>query len=246
MALASFLRRCVQLLLSPIHVLACLGLWDSFYKKVFPYVMAKVAPICNQKVYKQKQKLFSNLRKFAGPSGQLMLLEIGTGTGTNFQFYPPGCRLTCADPNPDFRKFLLKSLSENQHLKLEHLVVASGEDLHQIPDSAVDVVVCTLVLCSVTNIKKVLTEVLRVLRLVSWGSAREIRGAHLCRGELRLCNWPEPPCVNETAALHVAENLINSSRQSCTLLQSRTREEGVRSYPPRSAGRRKEGSALNP
>ena len=149
--------------------------------------MAKVAPIYNHKVYKQKQELFSNLRKFAGPSGQLTLLEIGTGTGTNFQFYPPGCRLTCTDPNPHFRKFLLKSLSENRHLKLEHSVVASGEDLHQIPDGTMDVVVCTLVLCSVTNVKKVLTEVLRVLRLVSWGSVREIGDADLCRDK--------PSCV---------------------------------------------------
>ncbi|XP_052665821.1 putative methyltransferase-like protein 7A [Harpia harpyja] len=164
MLLIASLQRCVQLLLLPLHVLACLGFWGSFYKKVFPHVMAKVSPIYNHKVYKQKQELFSSLRKFAGPPGQLVLLEIGTGTGTNFQFCPAGCRLTCTDPNPNFRKFLLKSLSENQHLKLEHLVVASGEDLHQIPDGTMDMVVCTLVLCSVTNIKKVLMEVLRVLR----------------------------------------------------------------------------------
>ncbi|KFQ25371.1 Methyltransferase-like 7A, partial [Merops nubicus] len=158
------LQRCIHLLLLPIHILACLGLWGSFCKRVFPYVMAKVAPVYNHKVYKQKQELFSTLRKFTGPSGQLTLLEIGTGTGTNFQFYPPGCRLTCSDPNPHFRKFLLKSLSENQHLKLEGLVVASGEDLQEIPDGAVDVVVGTLVLCSVGSVRRVLREVLRVLR----------------------------------------------------------------------------------
>ncbi|XP_009868099.1 PREDICTED: methyltransferase-like protein 7A [Apaloderma vittatum] len=164
MVLVPFLQRCIQLLLLPLHILACLGLWDPFYKKVFPHVMAKVAPTYNRRVFKQKQELFSNLRKFAAPSGQLTLLEIGTGTGTNFQFYPPGCRLTCTDPNPNFSKFLLKSLSENQHLKLERSLVASGEDLRQIPDGAVDVVVGTLVLCSVTDTEKVLREVLRVLR----------------------------------------------------------------------------------
>ncbi|NXF91196.1 MET7A protein, partial [Eubucco bourcierii] len=158
------LQRCLQLLLLPIHALACLGLWDSFYKRVFPYVMAKVAPAYNHKVYKQKQELFSSLRRFAGPSGQLRLLEIGTGTGTNFQFYPAGCRLTCTDPNPNFRMFLLRNLLQNQHLQLERLVVASGEDLHQVADGSMDVVVCTLVLCSVSSIRRVLQEVLRVLR----------------------------------------------------------------------------------
>ncbi|NXR01744.1 MET7A protein, partial [Sagittarius serpentarius] len=162
--LVPFLQPRVQLLLLPIRVLACLGLWDSFYKKVFPYIMAKVAPIYSHKVYKQKQELFSSLRKFAGPSGQLALLEIGTGTGTDFQFYPLGCRLACADPNPNFTKFLLKGLSENRHVKLERSVDACGEDLDHILDGTTDVVVCTLVLCSVTNVKKVLTEVLRVLR----------------------------------------------------------------------------------
>lgn len=46
-------------------------------------------------------------------------------------------------------------------------MVASGEDLHQIPDGSMDVVVSTLVLCSVGSIQKVLGEVLRVLRQVS-------------------------------------------------------------------------------
>ncbi|NXC43732.1 MET7A protein, partial [Penelope pileata] len=159
------LQGCIQLLILPLHVAAYVGLWDAFYKKVFPSIMAKLAPIHNHKVYKQKQALFSNLRQFTGPSGKLTLLEIGTGTGTNFQFYPPGCRLTCTDPNPNFRKFLLKSLLENRHVRLELFVVASGEDLQQIPDSSVDVVVGTLVLCSVSSVGRVLAEVLRVLRM---------------------------------------------------------------------------------
>ncbi|NXN96569.1 MET7A protein, partial [Rhinopomastus cyanomelas] len=163
--LLPLLQRCIQLLLLPIHLLSCLGIWDVIYKRVFPYVMAKVAPAFNQKVYRLKQELFSTLRDFTGPSGQLKLLEIGTGTGTNFQFYPAGCRLTCIDPNPNFSKFLLKSLSENRHVKLERSLVASGEDLSQIQDGSVDVVVGTLVLCSVSSCNGVLREVLRVLRL---------------------------------------------------------------------------------
>ncbi|NXH09932.1 MET7A protein, partial [Bucco capensis] len=159
------LQGCVQLLLLPIHLLACLGLWHSFYKKLFPHVMAKVAPLYNQKVYQQKRELFSSLRHFAGPSGHLRLLEIGTGTGTNFQFYPAGCRLTCTDPNPNFKQFLLKNLLENPHLQLEDSVVASGEDLGQIPAGSMDVVVCTLVLCSVSSVSQVLSEVQRVLRV---------------------------------------------------------------------------------
>ncbi|NWI11171.1 MET7A protein, partial [Crypturellus soui] len=159
------LQSCVQLALLPVYLLAYLGLWDALYKKVFPYIMARLAPGYNRKVHKQKQELFSNLGQFAGPAGQLRLLEIGTGTGTNFQFYPAGCRLTCTDPNPNFGQFLRKSLSENSHVQLERSLVASGENLQEIAAGSVDVVVCTLVLCSVSSVERVLREVLRVLRL---------------------------------------------------------------------------------
>ncbi|XP_010148610.1 PREDICTED: methyltransferase-like protein 7A, partial [Eurypyga helias] len=101
----------------------------------------------------------------------LILLGFGTGTGSTFQLYPPHCRLTCIDPDPNFSKFLLDSLSENRHLKPEHSAVTSGKDLCPIPGGSVDVAVCTSALCSVTNVKQVLTEVLGVLGLTRWGCA---------------------------------------------------------------------------
>ncbi|MCQ6512695.1 class I SAM-dependent methyltransferase, partial [Vibrio parahaemolyticus] len=112
----------------------------------------------------QKRELFSNLQEFAGPSGKLTLLEVGCGTGANFKFYPPGCRVTCIDPNPNFEKFLTKSMAENRHLQYERFIVAYGENMKQLADSSMDVVVCTLVLCSVQSPRKVLQEVQRVLR----------------------------------------------------------------------------------
>ncbi|XP_006030794.1 methyltransferase-like protein 7A [Alligator sinensis] len=164
MVLIPLLQRCVQLLALPVYLLAYLGLWDPFCKKVFPYAMARIANIYNLKFFEKKQELFSSLREFSGPSGELNLLEIGTGSGANFQFFPPGCRLTCTDPNPNFEKFLLKSMAQNPHLQYEHFVVASGENLHSVADGSMDAVVCTLVLCSVSSIERVLSEVLRVLR----------------------------------------------------------------------------------
>nr|XP_060619989.1 N6-adenosine-methyltransferase TMT1A-like [Anolis sagrei ordinatus] len=158
------LQRCIQLLALPIYVLSFLGLWDPMCKKAFPYVMNRLARSYNVKLHKEKQQLFSNLKDFAGSSGQISLLEIGSGTGTNFQFYPPGCRVTCTDPNPNFKQYLAKSMAENQHLQFENFVVAPAEDLRLVSDGSVDVVVCTLVLCSVSNVTAVLKEVLRILK----------------------------------------------------------------------------------
>lgn len=165
--LVSVLRGFVQFLALPLYVLHFFGLWDSISKRFFPYFMSKFTKGYNKRLHKEKQQLFSNLADFAGSSGQLSLLELGTGSGANFQFYPAGCRVTCTDPNPNFQKYLLKSMAENQHLQYENFVVAPGEDLRLVSDSSVDVVVCTLVLCSVNNITAVLKEALRVLRSVS-------------------------------------------------------------------------------
>lgn len=58
-------------------------------------------------------------------------------------------------------------MAENRHLEYERFVVAPGEDMKELADSSMDVVVITLVLCSVQSPRRVLQEVYRVLRPVS-------------------------------------------------------------------------------
>ncbi|KAF7473418.1 hypothetical protein GHT09_016055 [Marmota monax] len=158
------LQLAVRILSLPMYLLNFLGLWDSICKKWFAYFLSKASVLYNQYMAGKKQELFSKLQDFVGPSGKLSLLEVGCGTGTNFKFYPPGCRVTCVDPNSNFEKFLFKSIAENRHLQFERFLVAAGENMHQVADSSVDVVVCTTVLCSVENQEQVLREVCRVLR----------------------------------------------------------------------------------
>ncbi|KAM7338310.1 hypothetical protein ACRRTK_001797 [Alexandromys fortis] len=158
------LRLVVGILAFPMYLLNLLGMWNRICKKCFPYMMSQFSMIYNQQMASKKKELFSNLQEFAGPSGKLSLLEVGCGTGANFKFYPPGCRVTCVDPNPNFEKFLFKSVSENQQLQFERFVVAAGENMSQVADGSMDVVVSTLVLCSVKNQEKILQEVCRVLR----------------------------------------------------------------------------------
>lgn len=168
MALTIFILRLVVYILAfPMYLLNFLGLWGWICKKCFPYFLVKFSETYNKQMASQKRELFSNLQEFQGPSGKLSLLEVGCGTGTNFKFYPPGCRVTCIDPNPNFEKFLIKSLAENRHLQFEGFLVAAGENMCPVASGSMDVVVCTLVLCSLESQERILREVCRVLRPVS-------------------------------------------------------------------------------
>uniref|UniRef100_A0A8V5GRY4 Uncharacterized protein n=1 Tax=Melopsittacus undulatus TaxID=13146 RepID=A0A8V5GRY4_MELUD len=159
------LRAGIALLVLPIHILALVGLWQPFCRRVFfPFFFNRFSASYERKAKGQKQELFRNLPDFRSGSGDLKLLEIGTGFGANFQFYPPGCKVTCTDVNPSFQQNLLRSMAKNQHISYERFLLAPGEDLHQVPSGSMDAVVCTLVLCSVHKQSSILKEALRVLR----------------------------------------------------------------------------------
>lgn len=166
-ALVPFLQLLVLLLTLPLHLLALLGFWQPMCKTYFPYLMAMLTAKSSKRMENKKRELFSHIKDLQETSKKVALLELGCGTGPNFHFYPPGCRVTCVDPNPNFEKFLTKSMAENGHLQYERFIVAHGEDMRQLADGSMDVVVCTLVLCSVHSPKKVLQEIHRVLRPVS-------------------------------------------------------------------------------
>lgn len=155
-----------KVLTLPLHVAELIGLL-SFYKRVFPLFIYKFTLAYNDKMNEKKRELFRNLSKFYPTKGSLRILEVGCGSGANFEHYPTGCRITCIDPNPHFQNYLEKSMAKNDHLVYDSFIVASGENLQAVEENSVDVVVCTLVLCSVKDTPKVLQEAKRVLRPVS-------------------------------------------------------------------------------
>lgn len=90
------------------------------------------------------------------------VLELGSGTGANLEFYPPAVeRLVLIEPNPHMQKQLEKKLSTYQ-LPVK-ILIDKAESL-SLADESFDSVVSTLVLCSVNNLEKVLSEIHRVLR----------------------------------------------------------------------------------
>ncbi|XP_035517046.1 methyltransferase-like protein 7A [Morone saxatilis] len=161
--LMKFCRLLCFVLTLPLHLMELIGLY-GMYKRLFPLLAYNVTFSYNDKMHETKRELFRNVAKFANSDGTLRLLEIGCGSGANFKFYPYGCTVTCTDPNPHFHKYLRMSMDANTHLAYGDFIVVSGEDMQGVKDDSVDVVVCTLVLCSVRNVLRVLQEVRRILR----------------------------------------------------------------------------------
>lgn len=90
------------------------------------------------------------------------VLEIGAGTGANLPLYGPGVEtLTVTEPEaPMARKLERRIREQGRDIKL---VVAPAEKL-PFPDAQFDVVVSTLVLCTVADQPRSLRELRRVLK----------------------------------------------------------------------------------
>jgi ubiquinone/menaquinone biosynthesis C-methylase UbiE len=91
------------------------------------------------------------------------VIELGCGTGANLAFYPQTInRLVLTEPNPHMRSQLSVKLIDYTHLSASTLDCSA--ELIPFPDASFDVVVSTLLLCSVKNPQQALSEIHRVLR----------------------------------------------------------------------------------
>ena len=91
----------------------------------------------------------------------LVIVEIGPGSGANLRYLPRGTRLIAIEPNRHMHA-LLRRRAKQRGIELD-LRGLFGEQL-DLQSESVDFVFSSLVLCSVENPKRVIAEVLRVLR----------------------------------------------------------------------------------
>lgn len=145
---------------------------SKHYKKGFALHMNIFSQMHNRAVHIWKENLFSGLKDTLEASGALGtppgdILEIGTGTGANFQFFPEGSSVVALDPNPHMERYLRSNADKFSHIHLKKVVTGFAEDMKEIEDNSVAAVVCTLTLCSVQDMDAVMSEVKRVLRPVS-------------------------------------------------------------------------------
>ncbi|XP_066946308.1 thiol S-methyltransferase TMT1A-like [Macrobrachium rosenbergii] len=134
---------------------------------------AYVMHLCTRGVFVEldlvKKAFFDSLSNVVSNEGDLRnknairILEIGPGTGVNFAFYPEGSHLVVVDPNPYYKDYYYANIKKFSHIHPEEFHIATGEDMSMVPDNSIDVVVVTLVLCTVRDVDKTLSEIKRVL-----------------------------------------------------------------------------------
>lgn len=89
------------------------------------------------------------------------VVEIGAGVGANLGYLPPGAELVAVEPSLAMHAALRQRCAR---AGVPVTIHPWGAEHLPLPDDSADVVICSLVLCTVPEPEQVLAEVRRVLR----------------------------------------------------------------------------------
>jgi ubiquinone/menaquinone biosynthesis C-methylase UbiE len=126
---------------------------SSFSRRIFARSLAR-NDLYQDRIYGTHKKiLFSEIRG--------NVLEIGAGTGINLSYMPREVDWTGIEPNPHMHRYIFEKAA---FLGMEVDVRTERAESLSLPGDLYDVVICTLVLCSVPDPSAALKQVLRVLK----------------------------------------------------------------------------------
>ncbi|SIS48091.1 class I SAM-dependent methyltransferase [Neptunomonas antarctica] len=127
---------------------------NLYRQHIFPYLLDKVS----RKLDADRQRILPYLR------GDV--LELGAGTGVNFSFYSQQINsLIALEPEPALLLMAAQQRSSLEAKQAGRFYLIQG-DGHHLPlaSNSLDVVLCCLVLCSVSDPQQALLEIYRVLK----------------------------------------------------------------------------------
>lgn len=135
------------------------------------------------------------------------VLEVGVGTGKNFEFYPDDARVTAID----FSKNMLQQAEKNKRRK-QVTVDLHLADVQSLPyaSNSFDTVVATFVFCSVPLPSKGLKELYRVCK----PGGRVLLLEHVISSRpwlAKLMNWLNPLVVG-TIGANINRNTVKNIR----------------------------------
>jgi ubiquinone/menaquinone biosynthesis C-methylase UbiE len=133
---------------------------NGWYNKVFSAAYDPVMGLVEKNVLSARRKtLLSPL--------QGKILELGCGTGINFEFYSSGANVVALEPSDSMRAQAEDRLITGGIAARIRVVPWLLEDTRltaAVPESSLDAVVCTLVLCTVSDPAAVLSHLRRLLK----------------------------------------------------------------------------------
>ena len=129
-----------------------MGLWDKFV--VPPLISCACA---TKPIMKQREKVV--------PKAKGRVLEIGCGSGTNFDFYDPSQieRLYALEPSEGMMKRARAAAEDLPWADRIEFLEMGAENL-PLDDASIDTAVITFVLCTIPDWSSALAEVRRVLK----------------------------------------------------------------------------------
>jgi SAM-dependent methyltransferase len=125
----------------------------GWYKRLFAWVLSKEDERAAPELAARKRALLADV---AGD-----VIEVGPGAGANLRYYPRDIHWVGVEPNPYMDQYIQREAARWGIAATVRR--GTAEDL-PAGDASADVVVSTLVLCSVGDVAAALGEVRRVLR----------------------------------------------------------------------------------
>ena len=127
---------------------------SNYFKRKFAEFLASYDEESYKVHASKKSKLFEKVK------GEV--LEIGPGTGVNFPFLKDKeISWLGIEPNPEMHSFLMEKAS---FYNIAPKLLDCTTESICLPDNSVDFVISTEVLCSVSDLKESLKEILMVLK----------------------------------------------------------------------------------
>jgi len=124
----------------------------SKYDRISPIYDLMEAPVELFLFKKWRRALLSDLHG--------SVLEVGTGTGKNLEYYPKDCKVTAIDISPKMLKHAKKRMVGMDNISLQVM----DAELLAFADNSFDYVITTFVLCSIPNPVAALREMRRVCK----------------------------------------------------------------------------------
>jgi ubiquinone/menaquinone biosynthesis C-methylase UbiE len=122
-------------------------------KRFFAWMLKKSDSLNHQLYGSYKRNLFKGLNG--------LLVEIGPGTGVNFNYFPSDIQWIGIEPNQAFHETLqMQALKAGINAK----ILTGDASNIPLPDNTADALICTLVLCSVKDPVKTIAELKRILK----------------------------------------------------------------------------------